>query len=198
MTDPVPPYPSDVPFSPTVKAIQARKGSRHTYERMEARGSWQTRITPELADFIEAQTSIFIATANTERQPYIQHRGGPPGFLKVIDDKTIGFVDFVGNKQYITYGNLVDNPKAHLFLIDYARRRRVKIWGEARVIDEDSELLAKLMPPGYEAPVDHLVLFTITVWEANCQQHIPQRFEAPDGRLPDVGLSRLHCAKSTV
>jgi len=180
MASPVSSYSSDIAFSPTVKAIQTRKGSRCAYGRMEARGSWQTIITPELAEFIEAQTSIFFATANAERQPYIQHRGGPPGFLKVIDDKTIGFVDFIGNKQYITYGNLIDNPKAHLFLIDYTHRQRIKVWGEARIIDGDRELLAKLMSPGYKARPDQVVLFTVAAWDANCSQHIPQRFEAAD------------------
>src|SRR5664279_1268130 len=173
-------YASDVAFTPSVKAVQARKGSRRGYERMEAGGSWQTRITPDLAAFIRAQTSIFLATANAEGQPYIQHRGGPPGFLRVIDDKTIGFVDFAGNRQYVTLGNLADNPKAHLFLIDYAHRRRVKIWGEARVIEGDAELTARLMPDGSTARAEQVILFTVSAWDANCPQHIPQRFEAAD------------------
>ena len=99
-------YSSDVAFTPSVKAVQTRKGSRRGYQRMEERGAWQTRITPELAEFIEAQASIFLATVNAEGQPYIQHRGGPAGFLRVLDDKTIGFADFTGNRQYITQGNL--------------------------------------------------------------------------------------------
>jgi hypothetical protein len=147
---------------------------------MEERGSWQTRITPDLASFIEAQTSIFLATANGEGQPYIQHRGGPAGFLKVLDDKTIGFADFIGNRQYITQGNLADNPKAHLFLIDFAHRQRIKIWGEARTIEGDAELMAKLMPEGYKARPDQVILFTVSAWDANCTQQIPQRFEAAD------------------
>ena len=147
---------------------------------MEERGSWQTRITPDLARFIEAQTSVFLATANAEGQPYIQHRGGPPGFLRVLDDKTIGFADFAGNRQYITHGNLADNPKAHLFLIDYAQRRRIKIWGEARVVEGDAELMARLMPEGYKARPEQVILFTVSAWDANCPQHIPQRFEAAD------------------
>lgn len=173
-------YASDIAFTPTVKAAQARKGSRHSYERMEQRGSWQTRITPDLAGFIEAQTSAFLATANTEGQPYIQHRGGPAGFLRVLDDGTIGFADFTGNRQYITLGNLADNPKAQLFLIDYAQRRRVKIWGEARIVEGDDALLARLMPENYKARPEQAVLFAVTAWDANCPQHIPQRFEAAD------------------
>ena len=173
-------YSSDVAFTPSVKAVQARKGSRRSYARIEERGGWQTRITSDLARFIEAQTSIFLATATREGQPYIQHRGGPAGFLKVLDDKTIGFADFVGNKQYITQGNLAENPKAYLFLIDYAHRQRVKIWGEARVIEGDAELTAKLMPEDYKARPEQVILFTVSAWDVNCQQHIRQRFEAAD------------------
>jgi predicted pyridoxine 5'-phosphate oxidase superfamily flavin-nucleotide-binding protein len=178
--DSTPSYASDVAFTPSVKAVQARKGSRRTYERMEERGSWQTRIPPDLARFIEAQTSIFLGTASKDGQPYIQHRGGPPGFLRVLDDKTIGFADFAGNRQYITQGNLADNPKAYLFLIDYARRRRIKIWGQARVVEGDPALTATLLPAGYKARAEQAVLFTVAAWDANCPQHIPQRFEAAD------------------
>jgi predicted pyridoxine 5'-phosphate oxidase superfamily flavin-nucleotide-binding protein len=173
-------YSSDVAFTPSVKTVQTRKGSRLSYQRMEERGSWQTRITPDLAAFIGAQTSIFLATASAEGQPYIQHRGGPPGFLRVLDDRTIGFVDFSGNRQYITQGNLADNPKAHLFLIDYTHRRRIKIWGEARVVEGDGELTAKVMLDSYKARPEQVILFTISAWDANCPQHIPQRFEAAD------------------
>jgi predicted pyridoxine 5'-phosphate oxidase superfamily flavin-nucleotide-binding protein len=171
-------YSSDVAFSPSVKAVQTRKGSRHAYGRMEQKGSWQTRITPDLASFIAAQTSIFLATANAEGQPYIQHRGGPAGFLRVLDENTIGFADFAGNRQYITQGNLADNPRAQLFLIDYAHQRRVKVWGEARVIEGDTELTAKVMPEGYKARPEGVILFTVSAWDTNCSQHIPQRFEA--------------------
>jgi len=173
-------YSSDVAFTPSVKALQTRKGSRDRYARMEERGAWQTRITPDLAAFIAAQTSVFLASANLEGQPYIQHRGGPAGFLRVVDDDTIGFADFAGNRQYITQGNLADNPKAQLFLIDYADQRRVKIWGEARVVEGDVELTAKLMPEGYRARPEHVILFTVRAWDANCPQHIPQRIEVAD------------------
>jgi len=173
-------YSSDLAFTPAVKAVQTRRGSRRAYARMEEKGSWKTRITPDLTEFIAAQTSIFIATANKEGQPYIQHRGGPRGFLRVLDDQTIGFADFTGNRQYITQGNLADNPKAHLFLIDYAQRRRVKIWGEARVVEGDGELSAMLMPAGYKARAEQAILFTVATWDANCPQHIPQRFDAAD------------------
>ena len=173
-------YSSDIAFTPTVKAIQARKGSRHGYARMEEGGAWETRITPELAAFVAAQRSIFLATASGEGQPYIQHRGGPPGFLRVLDETTIGFADFAGNRQYITLGNLADNPRAYLFLIDYMHRQRVKLWGEARVVEGDGDLTARLMPAGYKARAEQVILFTVAAWSANCPQHIPQRFDAED------------------
>ena len=173
-------YPSDVAFTPSVKAVQTRKGSRDRYLRMEQNGSWATRITPDLRSFIEAQTSVFLATANPTGQPYVQHRGGPPGFLRVIDDITLGFVDYAGNRQYVTLGNLADNANAFLFLIDYAHRQRVKIWGTARVVEGAADLTAELMPEGYRARAEQVILFTISAWNANCAQHIPQRFEAAD------------------
>ena len=167
-------------FTDVVKAIQARKGSRAAYARMEKGGSWERTITPDLKAEIEAQTSVFLGTADGQGQPYIQHRGGPAGFLKVLDEHTIGFADFAGNRQYITQGNLEENPRAHLFLIDYAKRRRIKIWGEARVVEGDDTLTRKLMPADYPARPEQALLFTITAWDVNCPQHIPQRFEAAD------------------
>jgi len=173
-------FTSDVAFTPTVKAIQSRKGSRDSYARVEQRGGWRAAITPDLAAFIEAQTSVFLATANAEGQPYIQHRGGPAGFLKVLDEHMIGFADFSGNRQFITQGNLQDNDQAFLFLIDYMLRQRIKIWGRARVVENDPELMARLMPTDYKARPEQAILFTVTAWDANCPQHIPQRFEAAD------------------
>ncbi|RWM10136.1 MAG: pyridoxamine 5'-phosphate oxidase [Mesorhizobium sp.] len=173
-------FTSDVAFTPTVKAIQSRKGSRDSYARVEQRGGWQATITPDLAAFVEAQISVFLATANAEGQPYVQHRGGPAGFLKVLDDHTIGFADFSGNRQFITQGNLQDNHQAFLFLIDYMLRQRIKVWGRARVIENDPDLMAKLMHTGYQARPEQVILFTVTAWDANCPQHIPQRFEAAD------------------
>ncbi|WP_043287396.1 pyridoxamine 5'-phosphate oxidase family protein [Paraburkholderia oxyphila] len=172
-------YTSDVAFTPTVKAMQARLGSREIYARMEAQRGFGTDLTPDVSAFIEAQRSVFLATANVDGQPYIQHRGGPAGFLHVLDARTIAFADFIGNQQYITLGNLTDNPKAYLFLIDYARRRRIKIWGEARVV-EDAARVERLMPAGYKARSGRAIEFTVTAWDSNCPQHIPQRFEADD------------------
>ncbi len=166
-------------FTPTVKAIQARKGSRDAYQQREQR-PWNVRVTPDLAAFIAAQTSFFMATATADGQPYIQHRGGPAGFLHVLDDNTLAFADFTGNRQYLTQGNLADNPKAHLFLIDYLNRQRIKIWGTAKVVEDDPELLARLMPHGYKARPEQVIVFTITAWDSNCPQHIPQKLDLAD------------------
>jgi hypothetical protein len=173
-------YSSDIAFTPAIKAIQARKGSRAGYAKMEARGGWRTTITEDAAAFIAAQTSVFLATANAEGQPYIQHRGGPPGFLRLLNEKTLAFADFKGNRQFITQGNLAENPKAYLFLIDYTNRQRIKIWGEARVVEDDAALIASLMPENYEARPEQAILFKVHAWDSNCPQHIPQRFEAAD------------------
>jgi predicted pyridoxine 5'-phosphate oxidase superfamily flavin-nucleotide-binding protein len=173
-------YSSDVAFTESVKAIQARRGSRGAYARMEERGGWKTAITPELGEFIAAQRSFFLATANLEGQPYVQHRGGPPGFLHVLDERTLAFADFSGNRQYITLGNLAQNPRAHLFLIDYAERTRVKIWGEASVVESDPKILERLRPIDYRARVEQAIVFRVSAWDANCPQHIPRRFEAED------------------
>ena len=169
---------SDVAFTPSVKAIQSRKGSRASYARMESQGGWSTVITEALAGFIAAQTSVFLATANAQGQPYIQHRGGPPGFLHVLDEHTIAFADFNGNRQYISSGNLAENPKAHLFLIDYSTRQRIKLWGTARVIEDDKALIERLMPANYKAKSEQAIQFVVDTWDANCPQHIPLRLDA--------------------
>ena len=174
------PIPSDIAFTDTVKAIQQKHGSRATYARMEAGAGWKTEVTADLADFLAEQQSVFLATVNADGQPYIQHRGGPKGFLRVIDAHTLGFADYRGNRQYISLGNLAESPKAHLFLIDYVHQRRVKIWGEARVVEDDPALVARLMPEGYDAKPERAIVFRITAWDANCPQHIPQRLEAAD------------------
>ena len=174
------PFASDVAFTPTVKAIQTRKGSREAYARMEAHGGFGRTVDDELAAFVAAQISIFLGTANADGQPYIQHRGGPKGFLKVLDKQTLAFADFAGNQQYITQGNLSENPRAYLFVMDYARRRRVKIWGEARVVEDDEALTRSLMPKGYRARPEQVILFRIAAWDTNCPQHIPQKFDAAD------------------
>src|SRR5579863_92518 len=173
-------YSSDVAFTPTVKAIQARKGSREAYSHVEERGGWRTEIDEDLAARLTDANSIYLATASADGQPYIQHRGGPKGFIRILDNNTIAFADFAGNQQYITQGNLSENPKAYIFIMDYARRRRVKLWGEAKVVEDDPALLRSLMPKGYRARPEQTILFKIAAWDTNCPQHIPQKFDAAD------------------
>jgi len=173
-------YSSDVAFTPAVKAVQTRKGSRDSYARVEQNGGWRTEVDENLAHFLAETNSFFLATASGTGHPYIQHRGGPKGFVKVIDKNTIAFADYSGNRQYITQGNLSENPQAHIFVMDYAHRRRVKIWGEARVVDDDPALTKALMPQGYKARPEQVILFRISAWDTNCPQHIPQKFDAAD------------------
>lgn len=142
---------SDIAFTTSVKSVQERRGSRAAYARLEAKGGWAKTIDAKLADFIASMRSFYLATASKDGQPYVQHRGGPPGFLRVIDERTLAFADFSGNRQYITTGNLAENPRALIFLMDYQHRQRVKIWGIARVIEDDPELVARLFPEAYRA-----------------------------------------------
>ena len=169
------PTPSDIAFSPAVKAAQTARGSRPLFARMEETRPWADRIPPDLAAFIGVQTSVFLGTASRSGQPYIQHRGGPPGFLHVLDERRIGFADLAGNRQYITLGNLSENPQATLFLIDYEQAARVKLWGTAQVVENDPALLATLAPP--KGRPERAILFTVQTWDANCPQHIPRRID---------------------
>lgn len=169
-------FSSDIAFTPKVKEIQSEKGSRSSYARMESGGSWETNVTPELAAFLVDLDMFYLGTANADGQPYIQYRGGSPGFLKVVDAKTVGFADFGGNRQYITLGNLAENPKAFIFLMDYVRSRRIKLWGNARVVEDDPELLDRLRDSSYPGKVERAVLFEIEAWDVNCPQHIHKRF----------------------
>lgn len=169
--------PVDVAFTPAVRAAQARKGSAAIYDGME-----MGRSLEDLARFISTVRSFYLATASAEGQPYIQHRGGPPGFLHIIGDHALAFADFKGNRQFITTGNLAENPRAYIFLMDYARRQRIKIWGIARVIEGDAALEQSLMPDGYRARPEQVIEFEVEAWDANCPQHIPQMFHADDVR----------------
>jgi predicted pyridoxine 5'-phosphate oxidase superfamily flavin-nucleotide-binding protein len=167
---------SDIAFTSSVKEIQQRLGSRENYARMEQGPGWNDRITPDLIEFLSELDTFFLGTSNADGQPYIQHRGGPPGFLKALDDKTLGFADFRGNRQYITVGNLEDNNKAFIFLIDFAQQRRIKIWGHARVVEDDPEILEKLRDRSYRALLERAIVFTVDAWDINCPQHIKQRY----------------------
>ena len=178
---------SDVAFTPAVKAAQDRHGSRAGYARMEEKGGWAATVTPDLAAFIAERDSFYFTTASADGQPYSQHRGGKAGFLKVRDERTLACADFRGNRQYITAGNLSENPRAFLFLMDYANRRRIKVWGRARV-DDDPALVAQLHDDDYKAQPEHAIVFTIEAWDVNCSQHItPRRTdeEAKFGELRD-------------
>jgi predicted pyridoxine 5'-phosphate oxidase superfamily flavin-nucleotide-binding protein len=179
---------SDVGFTASVKAIQKRRGSRAGYARLEARGGFEAVITEDLARFIAERDSAYLATASAAGRPYVQHRGGPKGFIRVIDEHTLGWADYRGNRQYITTGNLAENDQAFLFLMDYARRARVKIWGRARVVEDDPALVERLMPGGYGAKPEQAVLFTVEAWDVNCPQHIPRKLDAGEAEEALAGL----------
>jgi predicted pyridoxine 5'-phosphate oxidase superfamily flavin-nucleotide-binding protein len=164
--------PEDVMFSPSVKAEQTRLGSRLLFEDRE----WKTEITDDLRQFLKAVDTFFLATASAGGQPYIQHRGGPSGFLKAIDGNTLAFADFAGNRQYITLGHLKENDRAHIFILHFATRQRVKLWGRARVVEGDSELMERLVDPAYKARPERAIVFTLEAWDVNCQQHITARY----------------------
>ncbi len=174
-------YPSDVAFTDTVKQIQTERGSRRSYERLErTMGGFPNTVTPELSAYIAQRDSVYLATANAAGQPYVQHRGGPPGFIKVLDDHTLAFADFTGNKQYITTGNLVENDRAFLFMMNYADGERIKIWGRARVVQNDARLFERLTDPAYAARVEQAIVFEVEAWNANCSQHIPRLVHAEE------------------
>ena len=166
-------------FTPSARRAQAERGSSKAYERKTAVG-FADRATPELAEFLTGIDTAFLGTVSEAGAPYIQHRGGPKGFIKVVDEKTLGFADYRGNRQYITLGNLAENDRAFIFLMDYANQQRIKLWGRARVVEDDPALLARLAPEGYDGVPEQAILFTVEAWDANCRQHIPQLFAADD------------------
>ncbi len=173
MTRPI----SDIAFTPAVKAAQERNGSRAGYARMAERGDWADTVSEDLAAFLETRDSFYLGTATADGQPYIQHRGGPKGFLKVIDERTLAFADFAGNRQFLSTGNLSENDKAYIFLMDYPNRRRIKIWGRARVVENDPALIERLADPDYEGKLQRAVVFDVAAWDVNCPQHITRRFD---------------------
>lgn len=166
--------PDEVMFSATARAEQARRGSRKGYANAAAKGRFRRELPDDVIAFIAARNSAYLATASADGQPYVQHRGGPPGFLHVVDRRTIAFADYAGNKQYISTGNLAENERAFLFLMDYAEARRLKLWGSARIVAGDRELLARVADPGYGARIDQAIVFTVLAWDWNCSQHIPR------------------------
>lgn len=176
---------SDIAFTPAVKAAQEERGSRKSYSKMETRGGWADKVTQPLRDFIAERDSFYFGTASADGQPYIQHRGGPRGFLKVLNDKTLAFADYAGNAQYISIGNLSENKKAYIFLMDYTTQTRIKLWGDAEFVEDDAELLDRVVDPDYEARPQRVLVFRLKAWDVNCNQHITQRF-ATDEDHPRV------------
>jgi uncharacterized protein len=182
---------TQIAFTPEVKAAQAARGSREIYARFEQNGLENDSVTPEIEEFIAQLDGFYLGTVGSNGYPYIQFRGGSPGFLKVLDDKTLGFADFKGNIQYVTVGNLSHNDKAFLFLMDYRHRRRLKIWGRARYVENDSALLDRLKLPDYDAEVERAILFEIEAWNWNCPQHIPIRYSEPEVEALKARIAEL-------
>lgn len=185
---------SDIAFTPTVKALQIERGSREAYARMEERGGFRTAISDDLASFLTTIDTAYLATSNAEGQPYAQHRGGPKGFIRPIGPSTLAFADYTGNRQYITSGNLADNPRAFLFLMDYANRRRIKIWGRACVVRDDPALVERLMPQGYRAKPEQAIVFEVEAWDSNCPQHIPVKLDMADVVAAVAGLEERNAS----
>src|SRR3954462_6463772 len=166
---------SDIVFPPAARRAQAERSSARLYAKRIAEG-FPDPIRPDLAASVPGPDTAFLATVSAAGAPYIQHRGGPKGFIKVLDDRTLGFADYAGNRQYITISNLADNDRAYLFLLDFANRQRIKIWGRARVVENDPALMEQLADPGYRARPERAILFTIEAWDSNCSQHITERY----------------------
>jgi hypothetical protein len=167
---------SDIAFTPSVKDVQTRLGSRRHYAQMEERDGWSDTITPELADFLSEQDSFYFGTASRDGRPYIQHRGGPKGFLKMLGDRMLAFADYRGNRQYISVGNLSENNQAFLFLMDYATQTRIKMWGTAEVVEDDPALQARLTDPQYTGKPERVIRFRVEAWDVNCRKHIPIKY----------------------
>ncbi len=175
--DPSDGFIADVAFTDSVKRAQRARGSRDMFQKRLEKRDWPDKISADFAGFISERDSFYLATASADGQPYIQHRGGPPGFLKVIDEKTLGFADYSGNRQYVSLGNLAENDRAFIFFMDYMHQKRVKVWGRLSAIEGDPELVDKLMPPGYQARPERVLIFKVSAWDVNCPQHIPRKFD---------------------
>jgi hypothetical protein len=169
---------SDILFTDSVKQAQARYGSREQMERLQQHGAANDALTEAERDFIQARDGFYLATVSESGWPYVQHRGGPAGFVRVLDGKTLGYADFRGNRQYVSTGNITHDDRVSLFFMDYANRARLKLLGHARIVDarDEPDLVARLAVPGYPARVERAVLITVESYEWNCHQHITPRY----------------------
>ncbi|MFO1352771.1 MAG: pyridoxamine 5'-phosphate oxidase family protein [Gammaproteobacteria bacterium] len=169
---------AEITFTPSVKAAQTRYGSRDANRGFELGEEAGDELSERETEFIASRDSFYQATVSDSGWPYVQHRGGPVGFLKVLDARTLGFTDFRGNVQYLSVGNLAANDRIALILMDYTKRRRLKVWGRARIIhaDEDPDLIARLEMPSYRARVERAIVIQVVAYDWNCPQHITRRF----------------------
>jgi len=169
---------ADIAFTPTVKKVQEEQGSRSSYARMEGvPEAVNHRLTEAEAGFIAARNSVYMATVSETGWPYIQHRGGPTGFVRVLDESAIGFADFRGNRQYVSVGNLMTDDRVSLFFMDYPNKTRLKLFGRARIIGFDDEaVLSRLEMPDYRARIERGLLITVEGFDWNCPQHITERY----------------------
>ncbi len=191
-------FASDIAFTPSVKSEQERRGSRRSYARWESKRGFATEISDELASFLAERDSVYLGTASADGRPYLQHRGGPPGFVKVLDEHTLAFADFSGNRQYISLGNLAENDQAFLFAMDYATRSRIKIWGRAEFVEDDPELLERLVDPDYRAVPERAIRFHVEAWDANCRQHIPELVPASEVEVLRARIAELEAELETL
>lgn len=184
-----PTFKSDIAFSPAVKRAQEERGSRAGYAKVMERRDFGTEIDQRLRSFVEARDSFYLGTASAEGQPYIQHRGGPVGFLKVLDRKRLAFADYSGNRQYISIGNLSENPRAFLFLMDYPNKTRIKVWGRASFVENDQALEDLVRDHDYKVNIERVLVFDVEAWDINCPQHITPRYTVQE--LPTEAANAL-------
>lgn len=190
---------TEVAFTDAVKAMQIRYGSRQAYSKFDHAENRRDSLNEQEIVFLSERDSFYMASIGENGWPYVQHRGGPKGFLKVLDEKTIGFADFRGNRQYISVGNLSVDNRVSLFFMDYANRQRLKLWARASLVreDEDAALIAHLADPDYEAKVERGIIMTIEALDWNCPQHIAQRYtKAEVDSLINPLLDEIHRLKA--
>ena len=190
---------AEIAFTPTVKKVQETLGSRASYARMESvPDAVNQRFTDAEAGFISTRNSLYMATVTETGWPYVQHRGGPTGFVRVLDEATIGFPDFRGNRQYVSVGNLVTDDRVSLFFMDYPKKTRLKLFGRARIIGlDDQAMLARLETPDYRARIERGFIIKVEGFDWNCPQHITPRFTQAEVEAAVAPLmARLRAAEA--